>query len=83
LPAIYPLRDYVVGGGLMSYGPEPIEAFRQAASYVDRILRSAKPAQLPIQAPTSFRLVINLWAAQTLGASVPGSLLARADEVIE
>jgi putative ABC transport system substrate-binding protein len=82
-PAIYPFRDYVVAGGLLSYGADPGDAFRQAASYVDRILRGTKPAQLPIQAPTSFRLVINLWAAKVLDLTVPSSLLARADEVIE
>jgi putative ABC transport system substrate-binding protein len=82
-PAIYPFRDYVVAGGLLSYGADPGDAFRQAASYVDRILRGTKPAQLPIQAPTSFRLVINLWAAKVLDLTVPPSLLARADEVIE
>jgi putative tryptophan/tyrosine transport system substrate-binding protein len=82
-PAIYPFRDYVKAGGLMSYGADPGYAFQQAASYVDRILRGAKPAQLPIQAPTSFRLVINLWAAKVLDLTVPPSLLARADEVIE
>ncbi len=82
-PAIFPFRDYVRSGGLMSYGTEPIVVFRQAASYVDRILRGAKASQLPVQAPTNLRLVINLWAAQALGLTVPPSLLARADEVIE
>jgi putative tryptophan/tyrosine transport system substrate-binding protein len=82
-PAIYPFRDYVMAGGLMSYGTDTGDAFRQAASYVDRILRGAKPAQLPIQAPTNFRLVINLWAAKALGFTVPASLLALADEVID
>ncbi len=82
-PAIYPFRDYVIAGGLMSYGADPGDAFRQAASYVDRILRGAKPAQLPIQAPTRFRLVINLLAAKLLDLTVPPSLLAQADEVIE
>jgi len=82
-PAIYPSRDYIRAGGLMSYGTEISDAFRQAAVYVDRILRGAKPDQLPVQAPTNFHLIINLWAAKVLGLTVPPSLLARADEVIE
>jgi putative ABC transport system substrate-binding protein len=82
-PAIYPSRDYVVSGGLMSYGSGTGDAFRQAASYVDRILRGAKPGDLPVQAPTNFQLVINLWAAKALGLTVPSSLLHLADEVIE
>ncbi len=82
-PAIYPSRDYVRSGGLMSYGTEIGDAFRQAAAYIDRILRGAKPGQLPVQAPTNFSLVINLWAAKVLGLTVPPSLLARADQVIE
>src|SRR6266516_1660612 len=82
-PAIYPSRDYVKAGGLMSYGTEISDAFRQAAAYIDRILRGEKPSQLPVQAPTNFRLVINLWAAKVFGLTVSSSLLARADEVIE
>jgi putative tryptophan/tyrosine transport system substrate-binding protein len=82
-PAIYPSQDYVKAGGLMSYGTEISDAFRQAAVYVDQILQGAKPSQLPVQAPTNLHLVINLWAAKVLGLTVPPSLLARADEVIE
>jgi putative ABC transport system substrate-binding protein len=81
-PAIYPSRDYVGSGGLMSYGPG-IDVFREAASYVDRILRGAKPGDLPVQAPTHFQLVINLLAAKVLGLTVPPSLLHLADEVVE
>jgi putative tryptophan/tyrosine transport system substrate-binding protein len=82
-PAIYPSRDYVKAGGLMSYGNEIGDAFRQAGGYVDRILRGAKPSELPVQAPTNFHLSINLWAAKVLGLTVSPSLLARADDVIE
>jgi putative ABC transport system substrate-binding protein len=83
LPALYEARVLVERGGLMSYGPHMNEAFRRAASYADRILRGAKPVDLPIERPTKFELVINHKAAKELGLEVPPMLLARADEVIE
>jgi putative ABC transport system substrate-binding protein len=83
LPTVYPSRDYPAGGGLISYGPDLVDQFRRAASYVDRILKGEKPADLPVQAPVKYELVLNLKTAKALGIMVPDTLLARADEVIE
>jgi putative ABC transport system substrate-binding protein len=83
LPAVYAFRFFVAAGGLMSYGTEIIEQYREAASYIDRILRGANPADLPVQAPSKYQTVLNLKTAKALGLEVPPSLLVRADEVIE
>jgi putative ABC transport system substrate-binding protein len=83
LPSVYPYRYYTVDGGLISYGPNSYDVVRQVAGYVDRILKGEKPADMPVQVPTKYELVINLTTAKALGLTVPLSLLARADEVIE
>lgn len=83
LPAIYPFRHYAADGGLMAYGFDPLDLYRRSAAYVDRILKGAKPSELPVQAPIKYELAINLVTAKGLGLTVPGTLLARADEAIE
>jgi putative tryptophan/tyrosine transport system substrate-binding protein len=83
LPAIYGFSYFAKDGGLVSYGPDPVDPFRRAPAYVDRILKGTNPGELPVQAPTKFELVINLKTAKTLGLTVPPSLIARANEVIE
>jgi putative tryptophan/tyrosine transport system substrate-binding protein len=83
MPTVAPFRFMAASGSLVSYGVDVVDLFRRAASYVDRILRGAKPAELPVQEPTKYELVVNLKTAKAIGLTVPPSLLARADEVIE
>jgi putative ABC transport system substrate-binding protein len=83
IPAVYGFSYLARDGGLLSYGPEQLDIWRRAATYVDRILRGAKPAELPVQLPTNFEMVVNLKTAKALGLAVPQSILLRADEVIE
>src|SRR5438046_1898300 len=83
LPAVYPFREYVDDGGLMSYGPDQADMFRRPATYVDKILKGAKPGDLPVEQPITFELVINLKAARGMGLTIPPSVLTRADQVVE
>jgi putative ABC transport system substrate-binding protein len=83
LPTVFGLREYVEAGGLMSYGPNTPDLFRRAADFVDKILRGANPADLPVEQPTKFELIFNLTTAKALGLTIPESFLLRADEVIE
>jgi putative ABC transport system substrate-binding protein len=83
LPSVYPYRYYAVDGGLITYGPNTLDPVRRAAAYVDRILKGEKPDNMPVQAPTKYDLIVNLKTAKALGLTIPQSLLATADEVIE
>ena len=83
LPAMFPVKEWVIEGGLMSYGPNLPAMYRRAATYADKILKGAKPADLPVERPTKFELAINLKIAKVLGLTIPPSLLQRADQVIE
>ena len=83
VPAVYAASGFVRDGGLLSYGPDQVDTFRRAASYVDRILRGAKPGDLPVQFPVKYEMAVNLKTAKALGLTVPPSILLRADEVIE
>jgi putative tryptophan/tyrosine transport system substrate-binding protein len=83
LPAIYPFSYFVKAGGLMSYGPDELSQYRGAASYVDRVLKGEKPADLPVQAPTKYELIVNLKTAKAIGITIPPTVLSRADQVIE
>src|SRR5262249_6968407 len=83
LPAIYPFRDFIDAGGLLSYGDDLLDSFQRAATYVDRILKGTTPNELPVQAPVTFELAINVKAAKALGLRIPPSLLLRADQVVE
>ncbi len=83
MPAMYGWREFAEAGGLMAYGPHYADLFRRAATYVDKILKGAKPADLPVEQPSKFELVVNLKTAKTLGLTIPASLLLRADSVVE
>jgi putative ABC transport system substrate-binding protein len=83
LPAVYPFREFATNGGLMAYGADIVEQYDRAAGYIDRILKGEKPAELPVQAPTKFELVVNLRTAKALGLAIPQSLLTTASDVIE